>query len=105
SGTVGVGALEEDLLQSFASGRFLNRLGGYFQVAAMLKQRKVWSALAIGSALCLLQLLAVYGLFMSAHRMVPSAISGLHRNACKFEQWMSRRNMSYAIQEGNQEEL
>jgi len=74
---VNEGALQQDVLHSFASGRFLNRFGGYIQIARTLKQKRLWCVLVIGFVLCLFQLLAVYGMVATARKLVVPSFSAV----------------------------
>jgi hypothetical protein len=72
-GEVGEGALQNDILHSFASGRFLNRCGGFVRIASATKKKQHWAVLAMGLILCLLQLLAGFGMVAIArHEAAPS---------------------------------
>jgi hypothetical protein len=73
-GEVSGQALKEDVLVSFASGGFLQRLTGYLRIAAALKQKRVWVVLAAGVLLSIAPLLAGAGLVLQVRRITPQVM-------------------------------
>ena len=72
---VGSGALQEEVLHSFASGYFANQLGGFFRIASALKQKRLWCVLTIGLLLSVLLSLTSFEMVeMSRTRILPAYI-------------------------------
>lgn len=103
SGEVGGGALQEDVLHSFASGTFLKRLGGFVRIAAATKSKRLWAVLIMGLVLCLAQLLAAAGLVTAprhlAVQLFTSEMAAIDRN---FER--NRDRLEKEARENNDEE-
>jgi hypothetical protein len=102
---VGEGALQEDLLHSFASGRFLNRLGGYVRIASALKQKRLWAVLLAGFALTMLQLLACYGLVATVRRMVVPTFSAAGVAVSRFDQRVADSLEREALENNDEKKL
>lgn len=70
----GRGGIQEKVLNSYASGNFLNYFPGYIRVASALKQRRIWSTLVIGLVLSIFQLFAGYGMVLKARSIIVPAL-------------------------------
>lgn len=67
SGQVRQGGLQEDLLLSFVSWRFVARIGGFFRIAKTLKQKAFWFVLASAFLLSITELAVGVGILVATH--------------------------------------
>lgn len=102
---VGEGALQEDLLHSFASGRFAARAAGYLRIAYALRQKRLWAVLALGIALTLAQLFAGYWAAVTASAAMPRAADTLASARETFADWAHDRQEAEAREQGDTKKL